>query len=166
MNEYMVATALGLGIYIAWALAFLLNLIINLVWAWIDDSPLCRSLWLWNFLKKCFPSRWKYPVWNGDPDPQSVPFGYAKDPALNNSCVWKLEEGKDYMYNWRAKCNRALLVLLASGAVPIFILLVYKFLAVAISIASVILVAYLARFARRLSKKFAKHVEDKKVHRE
>jgi len=160
MNEWQIA-----GIMCGCVLAIWVALLITLelwvyVWAWVDDSKPGKN-WLINYFKKF--NKWKYPVYNGQYRDGMEIFGYAKDKKFNNSSVWELKVDKDYKYT---HCVTGVIchVILYSSLMPIVLLCCFKVYPLAIACITLITIMFLARFTRRLSKKFKLHVEDKDAH--
>lgn len=171
MNEYQVAGWACAGVAAMWLIATGLSILCQAVWAWIDDGKASTGIWLW---KKINFSKWKYPVYNeGDRFLREKvaaglsPFGYAKDKKFDGGSCHNLKEGKDYIYDWEfvhwgGPCS----IILLTSALPFILLCAYKAYAVTLFILAIILVAYVARFARRQSKLFKKHVLRKDAHQD
>ena len=185
MNEYEIAFTIGGCLAVLWIVAYILCWVGQWAWAWIDDSEAGkRSLFIKLFDKtKAVPySEWKYPVYNKGPkelakavDDGTVKsfdiFGYAKDAKLENTSVHKIEEGIDYIYDSslrrkqdKSPDSHAPIALLISALTPIGSVLIFKVYPIALSVAVLCAVAYLARFTRRNKKMFDEHTKDKNAH--
>lgn len=162
MSGLQISLVVSAGVFVVWMLAFLFCAIIQVLWAWIDDSKV-GDHWLWN--KIPILTKWKYPVYNGDGDKvKGKVFGYAKDKNLDGACVWGLKEGVDYLYDWRLRANGKAVFVSLTSLLPVAAYVGYKIYPVTLSVTLLILLLHLGRFVRRLSKKFNIHRhEDGKV---
>lgn len=140
MNEYQICIAVG-GCIAAFVLAsYVLCWIGQWVWAWVDDSEIfeCNVL-IYCVMVKALRYESSGGVWDYIKDTKS---GTRKSDGLI-----------------------AFALLLSLSAVPLLSYLSFVFYQVFLCTASVVAIAYLARFARRHKKLFDKHVKNEDAHK-
>lgn len=167
MSEYEIAGIMCVAILGTWGVAYISSWVVQLSWAWIDDSEVSENNWLVDKVPKL--SNWKYPVYNGFGDDLenrgfSV-FGYAKDIKFKKKSVHGLKHGVDYIYCFEVNFYKMIVILFTSVS-PLLVLVSIKLYPLVIGICTLMLVGYLARFSRRTKKLFDKHVVDKNAHKE
>ena len=171
LNEYVIAGVVSVLILGFWILSFIVAEIWRFAWAWVDDSKPAKRNFLIKEITKVIKPTWIYPVYNGEAaKKRGDVFGYAKDKKFKNADLTQqtLREGVDYKYEWRWDCReqtKACLWFLLSAPLPFIILFAIKFYMIVAIAGSLILIAHLARFARRLSKKFNIHSNDTDIHK-
>lgn len=145
LNAYEIAIGSGVIILAGWLVAYILCWVGQWAWAWVDDSKAGENnLIVKLILEKIFEFKFE----------QNPGYKYVKDIA------W-VKGGKKSEY-------RELYVFkfcFMTASIPLFIVLTLDFYYVALTIASISLLAILARFARRHKKLFDKHIVDKEAHK-
>jgi len=171
MNEYEISFFIGGCILIVGIMLYVLSWVIQWAWAWVDDTKASDENWI---SSKCKSSKWKYPVYNAFGEglasaikENAKPFGFAKDKANKNKAVTNLKEGVDYVYSHSdLASSRYCLYVFISMLSPIVAVLSFKVYNIVMALMIIVMVAYLARFAKRSKKLFDKHVKDKGAHKE
>jgi putative effector of murein hydrolase LrgA (UPF0299 family) len=150
-----------------WVAIYFLSWVVQLIWAWVDDAKIGKKNWLAKQVKFSF-TKWKYPVFNGSYQKGKDIFGWAKDPSLKNASIYNLREGYDYIYDWSFRGPNGSFFRLGAfvSVMPLIVFTFYKQYQLMITISSIIILAHLGRFARRVNKKLMKHVADKNAHSE
>lgn len=168
MNEYEIALFVGGCISIFCVTIYIFSWIAQWVWAWVDDDEIKELNWV---SSKVNFSKWKYPVYNNygkglekDIKNKAAPFGYAKDKKLANSAVSNLIEGVDYKYSHNVYGGFWSLIF-GLSLTPLIALCLFKVYPLTICALVLLLVLYLARFARRNKKMFDEHAKDKNAHK-
>ena len=156
MDEYKIAALMCLCILGLWVSAFILSWIIQHAWAWVDDSKKSERSWLAGKIPMIIKTKWVHPIYY-DADKRDFR-GWAKKPSKGYD--GRLNHGEDFKFGCEVIPWQIYTVLITSLA-PIAILLSIKFYPLAISIVTMTIIAYLARFSRRTKKAFDKHIVDK-----
>ena len=170
LNEYSIALVLSVVILGLWIVSFVLAEIWKYTWAWVDDGKPGRGNFIINKLTKTIKSKWIYPVYNGkSKKADGEIFGYAKDEKLKDTHdIYGLKEGIDYKYSWRYGCqtirNISFKTIILTVPIPFFVLFCIKLYTIVFIAGSILLIAHLARFTRRLSKKYNLHASNKDIH--
>lgn len=137
------------------------------VWKWIDDAETTQPNMVVEFIcNHIVKTKWKYPVYL-----DKKLWGYTKNPDLADADVIRadLKEGKDndYIYTSKLPCSkvdRVMLFVFGAWVSPVTLFLSIKFYPVLLFIVTTILMAYSARFVRRLSKRFKLHEGNAEIH--
>lgn len=145
MNAYEISVGLGFCIFALWIAAYILCWIGQWLWAWIDDSEVGRHNVLVGFLLGKLHG-----------------IEYKLNPEL------ELVEDYGYILPTGKKAYFSELYVLRfwffTSAIPTLCVLALDFLSATLTIASVVAVAYLARFSLRTKKKIDRHCNDKAAH--
>jgi hypothetical protein len=137
---------------VLWVAALLAAEIWRHVWAWVDDQDELTENLIIHWLRKY--SAYKYPIYH-DGKIKS----YVRDAeyvGMRWSAIPIEADGKPYV--------AVLNIILISSVSPMLLLLGYKFYHVALAIIILVIVARIARFTRRLNKKYTSHVNNEEVH--
>ena len=168
MGGYECAVTVTFVICFTFLVAYLASFVAQHIWAWIDDSKPLKGNVLSRFISsKVKLTRWTYPVYLREGEEI---WGYAKDKKYENAKVHDyrrgndLEYGKDYKYTEFFLGFYWILCFLLSS-VPWVVLLFLEIPYVFISVFTLVLIAFISRFMRRLNKKSKVHIGNSEVHK-
>ena len=183
LNEYEIAFALGSALGGLLLLAVALTWVGQWAWAWIDEQKEIGNNPILSFLsvKRVVKGRYSeyiYPVYAYHDEKERE--RRIKDGDVRVYSKYKEDSGSSYWHVCSSRCKHpsniepdttALqciihLVFFGLIALPLTCLILFKVYPLTLAAISFLLLAFLARYVRRIHKSFKKHVIDPAAHKE
>ncbi|MCP4355291.1 MAG: hypothetical protein GY793_06590 [Proteobacteria bacterium] len=152
INGFALSLWSSLAIFCLWGIALIFAQIWKYSWFWIDDKDTLTENIILNHLRKF--SKYKNPIYRS-----GIIYSYAKDVKYKNTPWCQVPVSAEWIPVYHA--GR---IVLMSSLFPIIIWIGIKIYPVVLAVVILITIANLARFTRRLSKKYNLHVNDNDVH--
>ncbi len=152
INLFALSLWSSLSIFCLWGVVFTVAEIWKHSWSWIDDKEKISKNIIFNYLSKF--SRYKYPIYK-----YGRIYSYVKDIRYKDMSWHSVPDGKE-----GTPGSVVGYIILISSIVPVIVWIVFEIYPVILVGVVFIIIANLARFTRRLSKKYNLHVNDNDIH--